>query len=178
MKKKVISVLCMLVICFVLIAATTEDASAMRPYRCYIYNCKTSVVVRANPSKSAAIKGRVPYGKFVINTYGAGKKNGYFKMAYNNISGWVPAKYCTWSDCAGTLCAFRCKTKRALKIRKYKSSSSKVIVKMKKSAVVFTYKMISSTNQKWVRVNYKGKKGYVLKKYLRSADYDTYENKY
>ncbi len=161
MKKLIAMILTVILLATTSTIMNSTDVDASKFYASYVYNCKKSAPIRKSASGSAKVLKNVPYGKFVTWNYGVNKKNGFYNVTYGGKTGWIDQKYCTWrgNGLSGYATYTPYKAKSATTLRKSKSTSSKKIASIPKSAIVFskTYDL----SGKWIKVKYKTKSGYV-----------------
>ncbi|MGN0466733.1 MAG: SH3 domain-containing protein [Lachnospiraceae bacterium] len=161
-KKRIISLLMsvMLFASIFVISETKVDAQRVADF--YVYNCNTCVSLRKSRSTSSKVICTIPYGTKVTWCYGGDDlSKGFRKISYKGKVGYVLDKNLK-VDYAPKKYKVNCNT--YLTLRKSPSSRSTALKKVPKGATV--YYEVSSQNG-YARVNYQGKLGYVLKKYLK-----------
>lgn len=172
MRKKIIFPVLTLILVAGLAMGSHLQANAMRFYGAHVFHCKKYVTMRKTPSASSKAIRKVKYGASLTWNYGVKKKNGFYNVSYGNKTGWIMAKYlnfdsegCTWNAAK----AYHCKS--YISLRKAANSSSKRIAKIPKGQYVFIN--ISRSNidtDKYVFIDYRGKRGYVDSYYLKEVD--------
>lgn len=171
MKKRIIHSGIILMIVLGLVISVCLPTRAMRFYGARVFHCKKSVALKKEPSASAKTICKVKYGKKLDWCYGVKKRNGYYNVFYGDKEGWIKAKYCNFSqeswglDWATTKVV---KCKKFISLRKRANSSSKRICKIPKGQLVFMeIENYDLDEDKYVYVDYRGKRGYVASKYLK-----------
>lgn len=159
--KSLMAIVLSLVLFSGLFMINNSEANALRA-EFQVYNCNSYVTLRKSPSTSAKALTTIPYGKTVRWCYGYNNgrtKNGFYKVIYGNKTGYVLAKYL-----GRTYRAKVVKCNSYITLRSSTSTKAKALKRIPKGATIY-YE--ASSRNGFCRVNYKGKLGYVLKKYVK-----------
>lgn len=145
---------------------SSQSEAVTVAYSYDVYNCNSYVTLRKSPSTSAKAITTIPYARTVTRytNYNNGRaKNGFYKVQYGKKTGYVLAKY------LGIV--YRAKVVKCnsyITLRSSSSTSARALKRIPKGATIYYEK---NTSNGFCRVNYNGKLGYVLKKYVKVYSY-------
>lgn len=93
------------------------------------------------------------------------EKNNWYKVSWNNYKGYIKGGYFMTSSSAKPAETIKEKrvAKTAVNFRKSNSTSSKILGVIQKGKTVYELQLVSGG---WSKVEYNGKVGYVMRKYL------------
>ncbi|WP_346885033.1 SH3 domain-containing protein [Clostridium sp. UBA4395] len=120
--------------------------------------------IRSNHNTSSNIIGKINYNTKVSILEIA---NGWYKIKYNNTTGWISGEYVKLDSNSNTVQASKTGivTATALNVRSAGNTSSRIIGSLSKNAKV----QIISTSNSWHKIKYNNTTGFVSAEYINTS---------
>lgn len=128
-----------------------------------IYNIRTALNIRSNPSMGSNIIGKLSNGTSIDIV---GETNGWYKIKYNGKDGYVSDKYIRVQNNDEIKYKGKVQVSSALNVRKGPGTSYSIISSLLNNQIV---KIIEDVGE-WYKIEVDGKEGYVLKQYIKKVD--------
>jgi len=163
--KKILSILLVLVLILAALPAMAEPVSEVMQ----VTGVTSYVSMRESPDTSSNRLEKVRLGEFVTSCTAA--SNGFVHCYFEGKSGYVLAKYLKTTSYTGWDTLLRnqqvVNCEEWVSLRKSADSTSERLVKVPKGAIVTGCVQSGS----FIKCTYNGKTGYIMSKYLNTADY-------
>ncbi|WP_346896870.1 SH3 domain-containing protein [Clostridium sp. UBA7503] len=124
--------------------------------------------IRSNHNTSSNIIGRINYNTKVLILE---ISNGWYKIKYNNTTGWISGEYVRLDNNSNTVQASKngIVTATALNVRSAGNTNSRIIGSLSKNAKV----QIISTSNGWHKIKYNNTTGFVSAEYINTSSTNT-----
>ncbi len=136
-----------------------------------VYKCNEYVSLRQMPDKKSDRLKKVYLGELVTDCHDAG--NGFIRCEWDGTYGYILAEYLkprtdipNPNDVLKNQMVYNCN--EYVSLRKEPDSSSERLIKVPLGAIVTGCAYWPGN---WIRCEYKGKTGFIMSKYLKTADY-------